>query len=273
LGIAEGVATRVERHVGVRAWLFQHDQIECMNEPSPVVIQALSLMPSGSTPQAPAERLKAFVLEDSFPCLGARSAINTGRAHIQSYGRLGDEASPRLESLCDALAAFSAAYPDPGLAPVTCMALFDDDVADEQDFERRLWCHLQALHRCDRRDHDWAPSVSSDPASSDFSYSIAGRAFFVVGLHPNASRLARRSPVPCIAFNLHDQFEQLRASGKYDRMQRAIRARDVALQGGVNPVLTRFGEASEARQYSGREVNADWGCPFHALGPGVTHER
>jgi FPC/CPF motif-containing protein YcgG len=238
-----------------------------------VVNQAPPVMPHGPMAQEPADRLKAFVLDDTFPCLGARSAINTGRAHIQSYGRLGDETSPRLQSLCDALAAFSAAYPKPGESPVTCIALFDDDVCDEQDFERRLWCHLQALHRCDRRDFDWAQGVSSDPASSDFSYSIAGRAFFVVGLHPYASRLARRSPVPCIAFNLHDQFEQLRSSGKYDKMQRAIRARDVALPGGVNPVLTRFGEASEARQYSGREVSADWGCPFHALGPGVTHER
>jgi FPC/CPF motif-containing protein YcgG len=147
--------------------------------------------------------------------------------------------------------------------PVTCIALFDDDVRDELDFERRLWAHLQALHRCDRHDFDWAPGVSSDPESSDFSFSIAGRALFVVGLHPHASRLARRSPVPCIAFNFHDQFQFLRASGKYDKMQQAIRSRDVALQGDVNPMLSRFGEVSEAMQYSGRAVRADWGCPFH----------
>jgi FPC/CPF motif-containing protein YcgG len=224
----------------------------------------------GTEPTAPAERLKAFVLADSFPCLGARSAFNTGRAHMASYGRLGDDEPLQLQSLCDALAAFSAAYPDPGEAPVTCIALFDDDVGDEQDFERRLWRHLQALHRRDRLDFDWAPGVSSNPRSSDFSFSIAGRAFFVVGLHPHASRLARRAPIPSLVFNFHDQFEQLRASGKYDRMQRVIRARDVALQGDANPVLSRFGEASEAMQYSGRSVGADWGCPFR---PGVPHGR
>jgi len=27
-------------------------------------------------------------------------------------------------------------------------------------------------------------------------------------------------------------------------------------------VLARYGEASEARQYSGRAVNDDWVCPF-----------
>lgn len=217
-----------------------------------------------------ARRLEAFVLDASFPCLGARSAINTGRSHIGSYGRLGDGGSPRLQSLCNALAAFSAAYPDPGEAPVTCIALFDDDVGDEKDFELRLWRHLQALHQCDRLDFDWAPGVSSDPQSSDFSFSIAGRAFFVVGLHPRASRLSRRAPLPCIAFNFHDQFEQLRTSGKYAKMQHVIRGRDVALQGDANPVLSRFGEASEARQYAGRAVGADWRCPFR---PGAPHGR
>jgi FPC/CPF motif-containing protein YcgG len=55
----------------------------------------------------------------------------------------------------------------------------------------------------------------------------------------------------------------LKASGKYQSMQGAIRTRDVALQGSVNPVLSRFGEASEARQYSGRAVGDGWKCPFH----------
>ncbi len=212
----------------------------------------------------PGHNLEAFVQDAAFPCLGARSAFNTGRVHMGRYGRLGDERALPLQSLCDALAAFSKAYPDPGELPVTCIALFDDDVADEQDFERRLWRHLQALHRCDRRDFNWAPGVSSNPASADFSFSIAGRAFFVVGLHPHASRLARRAPAPCIAFNFHDQFVQLRASGKYDRLQRLIRARDVALQGDANPVLAGFGDASEARQYSGRAMGAEWSCPFQA---------
>lgn len=218
----------------------------------------------------PAERLEAFVRDSSFPCLGARSALNTGRAHIASYGRLGQASPVQLRSLCDALAVFSAAYPDPGETPATCIALFDDDVVDEGDFERRLWRHLQALHRVDRHHFDWAAGVSRDPEAADFSFSIAGRAFFVVGLHPRASRLARRAPVPCIAFNFHDQFEQLRASGRYAKLQRVIQGRDVALQGHANPSLSGFGETSEARQYSGRAVSADWACPFR---PGAAHGR
>jgi FPC/CPF motif-containing protein YcgG len=218
----------------------------------------------------PRQGLEAFVQGMAFPCLGARSAFNTGRAHTGSYGRLGDEHAVPLQSLCDALAAFSKAYPDPGELPVTCIALFDNDVGDEHDFEQRLWRHLQALHRRDQRHFNWAPDVSSNPAATDFSFSIAGRAFFVVGLHPRASRMARRAPVPCIAFNFHDQFVKLRASGSYDRLQRLIRARDIALQGDANPVLSGFGEASEARQYSGRAPGTDWTCPFQA---GVPLER
>ena len=208
------------------------------------------------------ERVKAHVLDAAFPCLAARSAINSRRAHFGSYGPLGSREPQRLQALCDALTAFTDTYPDPGEAPVTFIALFDDDVHDEVEFEQRLWRHLQLLHDCDRTQFEWAHDVSSDPESSNFSFSIGGRAFFVVGLHPRASRLARRAPVPCLAFNFHDQFEQLRVSGKYDKLQRSIRSRDVALQGDANPVLARFGEASEAMQYSGRAVSAGWQCPF-----------
>jgi FPC/CPF motif-containing protein YcgG len=207
-------------------------------------------------------QMKAYVLDPPFPCVGARSALNTGRAQFGSFGSLGNDEPGQLHALCDALVSFSQAYPEPGEAPVTYMALFDADVGDEDDFERRLWRHLRLLHGIDRLDFDWAPGVSNDPDSSDFSFSIAGRAYFIVGLHPSASRISRRSPVPCLAFNFHDQFQLMRASGKFEKMQRSIRARDVALQGNANPVLKSFGEASEARQYSGRSVNSDWHCPF-----------
>ncbi|EEF25334.1 conserved hypothetical protein [Ricinus communis] len=55
----------------------------------------------------------------------------------------------------------------------------------------------------------------------------------------------------------------MKSSGKYQSMQEAIRQREIALQGSINPALARFGEASEARQYSGRAVESNWKCPFH----------
>lgn len=212
-----------------------------------------------------AERIKSFVGQESFPCVGARSAFNKGRARFGSYGSLGDD--HHAEAICADLQAFSLAFPNPGDEPVTFVAMFDDVVLSEADFDRRLWQQLQALHEQDRIAFEWDASVASNPASPDFSFSVAGRAFFVVGLSPVASRLARRAPFPCLVFNFHNQFESLRASDRYSRMQRVIRDRDLALQGSINPVLARFHEASEARQYSGRAVSEDWHCPFHAMSP------
>ena len=49
-------------------------------------------------------------------------------------------------------------------------------------------------------------------------------------------------------------------------MQQLIRGREFALQGTINPMLSNFGEQSEARQYSGRAVDADWNPPFKVSG-------
>ncbi|HSN10910.1 MAG TPA: guanitoxin biosynthesis heme-dependent pre-guanitoxin N-hydroxylase GntA, partial [Propionibacteriaceae bacterium] len=88
-----------------------------------------------------------------------------------------------------------------------------------------------------------------------------GVAFFVVGMHPRASRIARRTPWPVLVFNLHRQFEALRASERYERMRDTIRRRDVRLQGSVNPMVADHGSVSEARQYSGRAVRTGWEPP------------
>ena len=65
-----------------------------------------------------------------------------------------------------------------------------------------------------------------------------------------------------MVFNLHEQFETLRAEGRYERMREAILDRDRKLAGDINPMLARHGESSEARQYSGRAVGDAWSCPF-----------
>ena len=213
--------------------------------------------------QEPSQAIRDFVADASFPCVGAKSALNKGRMDVQSFGALADPAN--AQALHAAVADYAQRYPDPGMAPVTFIATFDDEAMDERSFEQRLWQQLQQLHEIDvARGTPWAPGVSHDPSREDFSFSVAGRAFFIVGLHPGASRLARRTPLPCMVFNFHDQFELLKANGKYTSMQDAIRKRDIALQGSINPVLARFGESSEARQYSGRAVEAGWTCPFHS---------
>ncbi len=133
---------------------------------------------------------------------------------------------------------------------------------DEEAFEQALWQRLQALHRVDAVHFGWDPTVSDDPDSLEFSLSIGGRGFYVVGLHPGASRAARRFPFAALVFNLHSQFEALRADGRYGRLRDVITRRDVAYSGSRNPMLAIHGAQSEARQYSGRQVEAEWRCPF-----------
>ncbi|GAM98566.1 hypothetical protein U91I_02201 [alpha proteobacterium U9-1i] len=143
--------------------------------------------------------------------------------------------------------------------------LFKRADLDEEQFEAALWDRLQALHEIDVRGGvPWNQSISADPKSEAFSFSIGGEPFFIVGAHPNASRLARRFCRPALFFNSHDQFERLKADGRYFAMQRAIRARDEALEGDINPMLADFGGGLEAPQYSGRQVDAGWECPFKA---------
>lgn len=131
----------------------------------------------------------------------------------------------------------------------------------EKEFEQKLWEQLQHLHELD--DAAWDKEVDPDPESKNFSFSLGGRAFYIVGMHPNSSRKARQAPYPAIAFNLHWQFEKLREMGTYYTVRDKIRERDTELQGNINPMLEDFGENSEARQYSGRKVGEEWKCPFH----------
>ena len=144
---------------------------------------------------------------------------------------------------------------------LTFIAVFENEEnLSEIDFEKRLWMQLQMLSYLD--DHAWDGSVSSNPDDKDFSFSVHGRAFYIVGMHPNSSREARQSPYPCMVFNLHSQFEKLRDMNVYRNLRNRIRRRDKKQNGSVNPMLADFGEASEARQYSGRMVGENWECPY-----------
>jgi FPC/CPF motif-containing protein YcgG len=132
--------------------------------------------------------------------------------------------------------------------------------ASEEEFEGLLWRQLDLLRELDAS--EWDPAVSNDPTNPHFCFSVAGTAAFVIGMHPLASRLARRSPLPVLVFNPHAQFERLRARGGYDRVRDVVRRRDAKLQGTINPMVADHGQGSEARQYSGREVDAGWRAPL-----------
>lgn len=135
-------------------------------------------------------------------------------------------------------------------------------IYNEEMFDSLLWQRLQALQKLDAKNYYYDNRVDADPSSTKFSYSIKEEAFYIVGLHPLSSRQARQFKYPALVFNPHDQFEHLKTTSKYDNMKNAVRKRDIALSGSVNPMLMDFGTASEVFQYSGKKYDESWICPL-----------
>lgn len=260
----------------VRPWNPLHDDGLAASLSSYYGIEHQSLVPLLNShndrqhaARAAHERLLDKILEPGFPCVAARSAINRKRYRFGLYPALGS-AQAGL-ALCHDLYEFSHEFgpsrqQQPQQGFTTFIAAFEAPTpVGEVEFERLLWQQLQQMHAIDARYFEWDGSVAKDPQDPHFSFSIGGRAFFVVGMNPRASRKARLTAQPVLVFNPHDQFDALRAAGKYEQLQAAIRQRDMAYQGSINPVLSSFGQQAESRQYSGRAVPAQWQCPFRPL--------
>ena len=228
-------------------------------------------MPQPATPMFPWRHrhqdrfetlLQDHVADRGFPCVGAKAALARGTLSVLACDRI-DSAWDDLR-IHDGLVRFAGDYrADPGLFRSFAVVFDGPDGLDEPGFETALWKRVQSLSDKDAwRGQSYDGRVSPDPDDPHFSLSFGGEAFFVVGLHPAASRPARRFARPAMVFNLHDQFERLRAEGRYEGMREKILVRDEILAGSRNPMLARHGASSEARQYSGRVVDDGWRCPF-----------
>ena len=219
-----------------------------------------------TTPVTPFARIahaafRTFVFDDTFSCLGAKAAIRRGTYRFGVYDALDD--ADVTQGLARDLAAFAEERRGFEGDFTTFVAVFRNRaIPGEHAFEQLLWRQLSALHALDRMSYTWDDRVSDDPHDGDFSFSLAQQAFFIVGMHPHASRSARRFAWPTLVFNAHEQFEHLREKGQFTGLQRQIRSREVELDGAINANLADFGDHTEARQYSGRAVEEDWQCPF-----------
>jgi uncharacterized protein len=208
------------------------------------------------------EKFENFVKDQAFPCVGAKSALNKGQMHFV----IADDICSAWDDLriLPHISALAKHYREtPDLFQTLVVIFRKPEKLTERRFERAVWDRLQSLSDKD----EWLgqpvdPRISTDPEDPHFAVSFGGEAFFIVGLHPHASRPARRFEHPVMVFNLHDQFERLRAQGRYDPLRETIMKRDQQLAGTMNPMLAQHGEASAARQYSGREVEDGWVCPF-----------
>lgn len=189
----------------------------------------------------------------------AQTVFSMDKVDFNSYENFGSKATAR--KILEDLKKYINNYDFESNEFLTFLAVFKGRTSFTEDqFEALLWKQLNFLHELDTA--PWDSMVSSDPNHKDFSFSLGGKAFYIVGLHPNSSRMARQSPYPAMAFNLHWQFEKLREMNTYEKVRDKIRERDTELQGDINPMLKDFGEASEAKQYSGKKVGKEWECPF-----------
>ncbi len=202
--------------------------------------------------------LELMVTHAEFPCLGAKSVFRRGSvAHVVLDDMTGPdvpgELLRRLEAFARSIEGESGFH--------SFIATFRGPLpTDEAAFEASLFGLLQRLHDAD--DQSWADGVGADPNDPHFAFSAGGTAYFIVGLHPAASRVARRAPLPTLVFNPHDQFERLRAEGRFDGMRTTIRRRDTDLQGFINPMVADHGASTEALQYSGRRHAPGWEPPL-----------
>lgn len=209
------------------------------------------------------ELVRDFVANMGFPCVGAKTALSKEQIEICVADSIFSTRSD--DKILKGLYQFIADYKKDKEMFRSFIVIFNDmHRMSEEDFEAALWTRLQSLH--DKDIYPWDTAVSEDPEDSKFSFSAGNKSFYIVGMHPGSSRKARRFPLPALVFNLHEQFEALRESGQYQSMKKLIRRRDTAFSGSSNPMLDDFGDNSEAIQYSGRQIQGEWKCPFHQKG-------
>lgn len=200
-----------------------------------------------------------FIIGKNHPCVMANTIFKMHDYQLKVYDDITNQANikPILNDLEDYINRYDF---DSNRFETFIVCFEQNQFTTEKGYETALWEFLQRLHNAD--DSQWDENVSDDPENVNFSFSLKGKAFFIIGMHPESSRIARQAPYCTVVFNLHWQFEKLREMGAYTRVRDRIRKRDKALQGTINPTLKDFGDASETMQYSGRKVDESWKCPF-----------
>ncbi len=216
--------------------------------------------------------LKGWVLSSGFPCNGAKTAFNTDSYRLGVYDTISEV---NVSQLANDLTTYIAEYgATPTVRPkakagewiplsrtfATFLACFKEEpVCDETTFETLLWSMLERLRGLDK---SAAPAgYSLDPRDNDFAFCFGGEAFFVAAFHPGSWRWSRRFIFPLIVFNMHKQFDGLKASGTFHKLRDTIRKNDENLQGSKNHLVADHGDQSEAPQYAMRRVPANWKPP------------
>ena len=208
------------------------------------------------------QKVSAFINQADYPCVGAKTALNKGKITVKQYDnfRCDTNDTDILTDIYDFIHRFEL---DKDMYSSLVLTFEQPEILSEVVFDKLMWRKLKQLHDIDTCMHDWDNQVDENPHSPNFSFSLGGKAFFIIGLHPGAKRKSRRFERPSLVFNLHEQFELLRKQGKFEDLRDHIRQQDEAFCGSKNTLLQNHGEQSEAYQYSGKQQPKRWQCPFH----------
>ena len=146
------------------------------------------------------EEFRARIIEPDFPCVGAKSALATDNLRILRARNLNSAANDVAIHL--ELLQWSRKYRDEPEGLRSLAVIFDGPAKmSERQFERAMWERIQSFADKDARlGQPYDSAVSPDPADPHFSLSFGGSAFFVVGLHPLASRPAPALSAPSSGF-------------------------------------------------------------------------
>jgi uncharacterized protein len=207
------------------------------------------------------DTLRQFILQERFPCMMAKSVLKKGLVNYHEVENLTcpdqqQEVRSRIYQFVDTF------RHDPERLSSFILGLQGAKYQEFAVFEKAFWEFMKSLRTMDLAEHEHDPRVGSDPEDPNFSFSLKGEAFFILTLHPESPRLARRFVRPLIVFNPHQQFENLRRKGLFKRVQSIIRKKDQEWQGTINPMLTDFGERSEVFQYLGIPYSQDATSPL-----------
>lgn len=207
------------------------------------------------------EEYLLYLKNKEFPCIAAKAAL--ARQQVKCFVAHNIACPHNDKSILEFLYDFTDEYRNAKELYNSAAVIFTEPVSmDEELFDRFLWKRLQALSDLDAENYSFDKRVNDAPSSPNFSFSIKEEAYYIIGLHANSSRQARKFRFPTLVFNPHAQFEELRETSKYNNLKNVVRKRDIAYSGTVNPMLEDFGKFSEVFQYSGRNYDNTWECPL-----------
>lgn len=200
------------------------------------------------------------VTSEKFSCVGAKASIKNAKYQFFLLKKMATKTSTL--KLYELLRQFAKIRLDIDKRFASFIVSFENHQSiTPAQFEYLLWKQLKMLNQID--EFSWDSRVSNDINSPFFSFSVAGEAYFIVGMCPEHPRKCRDFPYPTLVFNSQSQFEYLKKINVFEKIQKTVRLRELQYNGSINPNLINLNMQSEAMQYSGLKVSSDWHCPFH----------